>query len=509
VSLRSISLVTALSFGQLVVLFVLQVVLARYFGASRELDAFMAAQSIPLVLSAVLTGSLGHVLVPLYNEQRELHGAWAAEAMLARVGWIVFGATGALALVSLALADPLVRLMYSEFPSEQQGLTAALLRLLCWLTPINATITFFYGSYHCRQWFLFPAWCGVLAPVATVLTIWAFPQLGIWRVAWGMILGGVIGVVLLAWRFPLRISSQGTEAPPILGRVGRLLLPLVLGAAYLRLDPLIDRHLASYLSDGSISHLSYASRLATSLSTIASSGLAVVAFPAIARYAAAGDHKNMALELAHGWRFLCVVLTPLFGAMLAYHEPIVRDLLQRGAFTTTDTQAVARLLVLYIGFMGAAGVGELAARAYYALGDVRTPTWIGAAAFTLGTAAKFEFTSSWHASALAGMTSAYYLLSATCLLIGLRMRLPGPLFQGLTFCFARALVATLSAVAASWPVAQSTIPLATFLGAAVGFVVYILILYIFRDEFARKTLSGVGATVRKSAANATNVIRRS
>lgn len=487
-SLRSISAVTALSIAQLVVLFALQILLARYFGASAELDAYLAAQAVPLVLATVLTGSLSYVLVPVYNEQRHDHGEAAADAMLVSLGVVVLLTAAAVALLLFMFARPAVAILYADMP---QAMTVSLLRILSLLLLLNVAINFFYGAYHARQRFLLPAWCGVAAPAVTVALIAAFPEWGIEGVAWATVIGGGVGVLLLAWRFPFRRIRENASGPSVLRRMFRLLWPLILGAAYYRLDPLIDRHLASHLPEGSISHLGYAWRLAMSISMIATSGLAVVAFPAIARAAAARDDERLAAELAASWRLLCVVLVPVFGALLAFSEPIIRDLFQRGAFTAADTEAVARLLVLYVGFIGAAGVGELAARAFYAGGDTRTPTLIGVFGFTLGTGAKFALTPVLEAPALAAATSGYYLLGAGLMVLILRRRIAGSIFRGLGGAFGRALAGTAAATAVGWLVVESPLPLGAVWGAIAGLFIYVAVLGLLGDEFARQLVTGI------------------
>jgi hypothetical protein len=53
---------------QLLVQFATQLVLARLFGAASEMDAFVAALALPVVIATILSGSLG-VLVPIYAER--------------------------------------------------------------------------------------------------------------------------------------------------------------------------------------------------------------------------------------------------------------------------------------------------------------------------------------------------------------------------------------------------------------------------------------------------------
>src|SRR6476620_2197731 len=67
-SLRSIALVTSLTFGQLLLQFATQLILAKYFGAGDEMDAYVTALAPPVVIATILSGAIGYVLVPVVAE---------------------------------------------------------------------------------------------------------------------------------------------------------------------------------------------------------------------------------------------------------------------------------------------------------------------------------------------------------------------------------------------------------------------------------------------------------
>ena len=50
-SLRSVAVLTLLTLGQMGLQFVFQLLLAKHFGAESEMDAFVAASTLPLVVT--------------------------------------------------------------------------------------------------------------------------------------------------------------------------------------------------------------------------------------------------------------------------------------------------------------------------------------------------------------------------------------------------------------------------------------------------------------------------
>ena len=57
-SLRSVALLTVLTLGQMGLQFGFQILLARQFGTESDMDAFIAALTLPMVISGILAGVL-------------------------------------------------------------------------------------------------------------------------------------------------------------------------------------------------------------------------------------------------------------------------------------------------------------------------------------------------------------------------------------------------------------------------------------------------------------------
>lgn len=483
VSLKAVFLVTFFSVGQLVVLFVFQLVLARQFGASAELDVFMAVQAIPLVVGSILAGSLGSVLIPQAHELQQKHGLEARETFLNRLGWVLLAGSLLLAFPLAMFPRGVVQGIFAGFSESQLELASQLLLILVWLIPVNTLTSFFYGVYHARQRFFLPAAAGLVGPFVTVLLAIWLQAWGVQGIAWAVLWGGLAGILLLLPGFPRASAAEGVHVWPAFKKFALLLWPLVLGAAYIRLDPLVDRHLLAGLSAGSISQLGYASRIITAAATLATSGLSVVVFPALARHAASGAREQLATELAHAWRFLCVVMVPCLGGIFLFSEPLVAVLLERGAFTSADTLAVSRLMCLYAGVVVATGVGDVAARAFFVTGSTRLPPLIGTVAFTLGVIAKFLAVSRYETAGLALLTSVYLLLSTGVMLLLLGLRLGRNLYHGFALTLCRSCLCTLFALGCAWPWIHRDSAWSTLAGVLICAGVYVAAQGAMKDEF--------------------------
>jgi putative peptidoglycan lipid II flippase len=487
-----VGLVTGLTFVQLLVQFAFQRLLARQFGAAAEMDAYVAALALPIVVSAVLAGSLGYVLVPVFAEQREAGGERAAAAVTSQIGLYLLAISLAAAGIVAAAAHPISAAMCPGFSAQQLALTIGLLRILALLVVANSLVSFLNALHQCLRQFVLPVAAGIAGTLAALAYTWLMiQQQGIYAAAWGVVLGAAAtaAILLPPWLDQLRMACAWRLAPSeAVRRCLVLLLPLLLGSLYWRLDPLLDRYLGSFLSKGSLAHLGYAWRLTGAVMLVGTSGLSIVAFPALAAHAASGRRADLCGEIAHAWRLLIVLLVPVTMGLGMFSEPVTRLLYQDGAFTAADTRAVAWLVVLYLGVVIGASAGDVASRVSYALHDTRTPVLIGLVAFTLGAALKFLLVSRYAAAGLVLGTSVFYLFNAIAQTAVLLPRLGRDMLAGTALCLLRSGACAAVACLAAMAVLQLASAWAVLPASAAGAAVYVACLWLLGDEFAGRFL---------------------
>lgn len=466
----------------------MQVVMARYFGAGVEVDAYVAALAAPTVLSAILSSSLGYVLVPVIAQAVRQHDERAAHSVVTQIGAALTTLALLLTALMAAFSKPLAVMLCPGFSPAEIALTAGLLRVLSLLLVTNCLVAFLNALYHAFQRFATPAVAGVVGTGATLVYLLMFHrQQGIDAIAWGTVWGSLIAVLLmsplLARQFKCALAISW-PLHPATRRCLYLLVPLILGAIYWRLDPLLDRFLASYLAAGNIAHLGYSWRLVSGLMLIGTSGLSIVAFPAIAAHAAARRLPELHAELAHAFRFFLFLMIPIAIGASTFAVPVVRLLFEHGRFTSADSQSVALLVVLYSGVILGAGLGDLLSRTSYAQQDMRTPVLVSILAFTVAAILKVVAVRFFGAAGIVAATSFYSAFNVLLLGTILVNRLSSAILQGTAGTTLRATIASAVASAAAAPLALLAAPWAVVPAAALGALTYLGAMLVFRDEFA-------------------------
>lgn len=406
---------------QILLQFGLQLLLARLFGASREMDAYGAAMTLPVSLSAIVVGTLGAVLITSLGsgQDRSANAAFAGTLVLG----VSFGSIAVSAL-GAAFSSQIMFALHPHFDHQKIESASGLFRILIWLFPANTLIGLLQCVLNARLRFAVPAAAGAIGPLFTVWFVWQFGDTtGIAVVAWGT-LGGAVANLLV--QFPsatadLSLSSLRASLVRMKSLV-HLALPIFIGTLVLRIDPLVDRYVSSGLDDGSIARLGYAQRVLTIFIMLASGILSTVSFPRLANRAAEGAGP-LAVEFAAALRVLVTLVLPAVVVLVAFSESLIHDLFERGEFTAADTQSVATLLQIYAIVLAGASLGEISAKSMYVLRDSVTPLLIGSLALVAGFLFKLWLVPQQGILLLAAITAGVYFISGCAQLLVLLRRL--------------------------------------------------------------------------------------
>jgi putative peptidoglycan lipid II flippase len=159
-------------------------------------------------------------------------------------------------------------------------------------------------------------------------------------------------------------------------RVTTLMLPALLGVSVAQISLLINTQIASHLTPGSVSWLTYADRLMEFPTAMLGVALGVVLLPQLASAQAADDSERYSGLLDWGLRLVVLLAVPSAVALLTFAQPLVAVLYHYGAFTDGDVRQTAVALMGYgVGLIGLIAIKVLAP-GFYARQDIRTPVKI-------------------------------------------------------------------------------------------------------------------------------------
>jgi putative peptidoglycan lipid II flippase len=371
---RSTLVVMAATFASNLLGFGREVVNARFFGASWEMDSFLAAATIPTILFGVFYGALVSALVPTFSEyvaRGEDDQAW-------RLGSTVFNGVlltlCVLAALGWFLAPYYVPVVAHGFHGEQLRLTIEMTR---WLMPsivASSLAGVASAMLNAHQRFSASALQGIALNVATIAIVLTFSgRMGIYALVLGTALGILAQLLVqLPAIFRYRLYSPVLDLHhPGLAKIRSMLGPIVVGSAAGQLSVFFDRYFASTLSPGYIAGMNYATRLVGFPQQIFAAAIATVIFPLLASQFASANRVGVKRSVVMGLRMVNFITIPSVFGLTTLSRPIVSALFQRGQFGETATDLCAGLLPFAsIGLIGTAA-GIVLARCCFACKETR------------------------------------------------------------------------------------------------------------------------------------------
>lgn len=357
--------------------------IAAWFGQNAYTDVYRAAFSIPdLLFFLIAGGALSSSFVPVFTEyltRGEEEEAWKVFSVVATFMTLVV--TG-FVLIGEMFARQLVPLVAPGFQPWQLDLTAALTRIV-----LPAQICFFLGglmmaTLYVRGHFLVPALGPIIYNLGIIVGGWLLGEhLGVAGLSWGALVGAIMGNLLLQMAFLRRVGvryrfSLHLRHPGVV-KVGKLVLPVILGLSLPQVFVLINRAFASLLPPGAVSALDNANKQMQAPLGIFAQAISIAVFPTLSAQAARGDMEAFRRTLLQGLRALWFLTVPISVLMMVLSTDIVSILLQYKKFTAYDTRITAEALVFYCIGLFAFSSQAILNRAFYAVQDTVTPVVIG------------------------------------------------------------------------------------------------------------------------------------
>lgn len=382
--MRAAGLVSALTLLSRVLGLVREQAFAALLGAGLHADAFQIAFRIPNLLRDLFAeGALSAAFVPTYARVLAEDGRESAHRLGSRLLTLLAVVLGALVVLGLLLASPLVGALAPGFDAVpgKAEITVLLTRVMLPFLPVVSFAAVAMGMLNAEERYGAPAVAPAMFNVVTILwgvLLWKLglpPGQVVLGWAAGTLLGGVAQFLVQVpplrrqgWRF----RAEWAPSDPGIRRVGALMTPATVGLAAVQVNIFVNSVFASH-EPGAVSWLNYAFRVLYLPIGIFGVALGTIATTGLARRAAEGDMEGLRETLRQSLRMLAFLTIPATAGLIATGPPVVRLLYEHGRFSALDTERTATALLFYsLGLVAYTGVKVLAP-AFYALGMPRAP----------------------------------------------------------------------------------------------------------------------------------------
>lgn len=383
--LKSAATVGGLTLVSRILGFVRDQLIAFTLGTGPIAEAFFVAQRFPNLFRALFAeGAFNNAFVPLFAKRAEGEGeakarAFAVEVFSVLLAWLLL--FSAAAMVAMPLV---IHVIAPGFTGDAEKFQLAVdLTRICFPYLLFMSLTALQsGVLNSLNRFTAAAAAPILLNVVMIasnVVAWLFetgnsPTTG-YIFAWGIFAAGVAQYALLAAacrRAGMPLVPRWPRLTPDVKRVVALSVPGIVSGGVMQINLVIATMIATTI-DGAVAYLYYADRLYQLPLGVIGVAIGVVLLPDLSRKLRAGNEagalnsQNRALELS---MFLTL---PSAIALMAIPAPIIHTVFEHGAFSRSDTLAVAPAVLAFASGLPAFSLAKVFQPGFYAREDTKTP----------------------------------------------------------------------------------------------------------------------------------------
>lgn len=375
------SLMSAGNVLALLLTFIRQVEIARVFGTDWKTDAFAIALLLPLLIREAISHTIAGTFIPIYSTVAIRRNRRSASRFLSRlISWISISGF-ALSAVLFINGGKLIVLIGPGLDIVQTDMASSMLRILVPIILLSSLSGILQGVCNYQRRFGLTAILRIVEISASLAIILLFSRsMGIFVLPLSVLAGSTVlffTLVLISKRLQLDYKPVLSVSDPDFKGYIRMALPLLIGALAVGAAPVVDKFMASYLQEDSITSLDYANRLLNIMLAILFLPMATIANVAFAVHTAKKDRPAFRIEIRNLFGWTSSLVFPGTVAIMVLSTPLISLLFQRGEFTATDSQTVGRALLFYAPWLTTFSICTLISRAFYAMKDSITPVVMG------------------------------------------------------------------------------------------------------------------------------------
>ena len=351
--------------------------IAGYFSAGMETDAFMTATKLPTMLfDMVIGGVISASFIPVFNNVRERDGIKTAEKFAGKFIMLIVSVAVIISCLGIIFSDSLVTLLAPGFTGDKHILTAKLTSIMFPMIIFTGLAFCFVGLLQSYGEYNIPS---IISLVSNVVIIAYFPlfadKYGISGLAYTMLIAWSLQAIiqipsLIKFKYKFRPSFKfkDTNIKAALVLAGPMLISTWIQPLY----SVINSRLASGIA-GAPTILELANRLYIVMTGVFSFIVTNLIFPKVSRANAENNEEEGKKLIVSSLKLMFYILMPLTVGVICLSRPITSIIYEHNKFSKESVEAVATVLRCYSIGMVALAVNEVLSKYFFSMQNSKTP----------------------------------------------------------------------------------------------------------------------------------------
>ena len=373
---KSAVIMTAVSVVSLVFSFLQESIFAFFYGADLTTDAYAVAIQVPVTLFSLISTAVSTVVIPCYSKELYRKDKKAAARYASNLMTVICAVTFILVIFGELFAKYIILLFAPGMSHAARSMTVLLFRIVLPTVVLTELMNINTGILNVHKSFVLPSLTSNLLNITFVTCIVILAdKYGIYAAVVGTVIGTCLEFaysVLLRRRF-LRYEFVLDLNDGAMIESFKMSFPVFIGIGAAEINKLVDRMVSSFLQEGSISTLNYASKLSSAISTLLITGITTVIYPEFSKSSAEDDDKSMAEMFSFSMNMFILIIVPIIAGGALLNKEIIKIVYGRGAFGMDAVDRTAPLFVCYLICLLFTTFRQTSSRVFYSYGDTKTP----------------------------------------------------------------------------------------------------------------------------------------
>lgn len=360
-----------------IVSFLKESVIANYYGVSSDVDAYTIAISIPVELFTFVTVAIQSVVIPIYSEFLYNKGLKDANGYIDKLISLLLLGSIVLIMIGEVAADGFVFLFAPGFSSDVHNLSTQLLRIVFPSVLFSVICQVLVALLNVHKQYVINSFAIFFLNVFTIASVALYHSAyGIYAAAIGQLIGNIakcLFVVFLARKY-YRYAFHFTLKDDSVKDTMKKSIPVFWSMSIAEINTMINKVVASFLFVGSISALTYASKINTVLMHLFVSAIATIVYPMYAESTAKKDMEQLNRRINITISGYSLFVIPLMVGLLVFKEDIVKVAFGRGVFDADAVFLTQNILGYYTIGLLFMSIRSTITNVFYSLQDTKTPS---------------------------------------------------------------------------------------------------------------------------------------
>ena len=376
--------------------FIRDIFIATFLGAGVSSDIFFIAFKLPNLFRRITAeGALTSAVVPIYSKLKEKKNKLLADKFLKTVILKLSVLLCIVVLIFQIMMPFVVYFLAPGFSDDNIVINNIIMmtRITIFFMPLVSIVALLGVATNVSGRFWALSFTPIILNSCIIISCFFIKEDLIIKslpLAIATVLAGIFQLVFMLiiiqkfkvmdLRFinnKIDITKDKNEIKIYLKQTWNKFLPAAFGGGVIQVNLLVDTILASLLGFGSISYLYYADRIAQLPLGIIGIALGSVLLTSLSKSTASKDKKQFSTELIASLKIGIFFSIPAAVVFINFSELFIKILFERGEFTTLETIQTSQALIAYSIGIPAFIILKSCQPAFFALGDTKTPLYIG------------------------------------------------------------------------------------------------------------------------------------